>query len=35
MLPQYPKIGIFIASFIVLGSRGIRSVGMTIRQARE
>ena len=35
MLWQYPKIGIFIASSIVLGSRGIRSVGMTIKQARE
>ena len=31
MLRQYPKIGIFIASSIVLGSRGIRSVGMTIK----
>lgn len=30
-----PKIGIYIASSIVLGSRGIRSVGMTIKQARE
>ena len=28
---QYPKIGIYIASSIVLGSRGIRSVGMTIK----
>lgn len=31
MLRQYPKIGIFIASSIVLGSRGIRSVGMTMK----
>lgn len=31
MLRQYPKIGIFIASFIVLGSRDVRSVGMTIK----
>lgn len=35
MLRQYPKIGIFIASSIVLGSKGIRSVGVTIKQARE
>lgn len=31
MLRQYPKIGIFIASSIALGSRGIRSVGVTIK----
>lgn len=31
MLRQYPKIGIFIASSIALGSRGIRPVGMTIK----
>lgn len=31
MLRQYPKIGIFIASSIMLGSRGIRSVGVTIK----